>query len=318
MKKLKQQFLEVSDALALGNPAIIEKDFWVVALLVELKCVILESHQMLFSGGTALAKSNVKIMRMSEDVDIKLIPNQAFNALSLSKKKSTRKNLIAKIEGSILQSGRFTVENRLVCNEYRYVEYELKYPQQFSQAPCLRPIIKLELMETRLFLDMENRPIQSLVAELYKLPEEISAFSCISIQATLVEKILSMLRRTMLAKRNADRKDDVTLVRHIYDVHCICVQGIDVAQPLDIESLIPLFQRVLQEDIARFGNPHPEFVANPAQELQLGLEELEQNPLFRQRFKDFLTPMVFNPQSHDFDICFASFKRIAQVLMNNI
>ena len=118
MKKLKQQFLEVSDALALGNPAIIEKDFWVVALLVELKRVILESHQMLFSGGTALAKSNVKIMRMSEDVDIKLIPNQAFNALSLSKNKSTRKNLIAKIEGSILQSGRFTVENRLVCNEY--------------------------------------------------------------------------------------------------------------------------------------------------------------------------------------------------------
>lgn len=37
MKKLKQQFLEVSDALALGNPAIIEKDYWVVALLSELE-----------------------------------------------------------------------------------------------------------------------------------------------------------------------------------------------------------------------------------------------------------------------------------------
>ncbi len=77
MEKLKQQFLEVSDALELGNPAIIEKDYWVVALLAELAEIESDSHQMVFSGGTALAKSNVKILRMSEDVDIKLIPKPA-------------------------------------------------------------------------------------------------------------------------------------------------------------------------------------------------------------------------------------------------
>jgi len=73
MKKLKQQFLEVSDALALGNPAIIEKDYWVVALLAELEALSVETHKLVFSGGTALAKSDVKILRMSEDVDIKLM-----------------------------------------------------------------------------------------------------------------------------------------------------------------------------------------------------------------------------------------------------
>ncbi|TOO27933.1 inorganic pyrophosphatase/exopolyphosphatase, partial [Vibrio parahaemolyticus] len=45
MKKLKQQFLEVSDALALGNPAIIEKDYWVVALLAELEVLSVETHK---------------------------------------------------------------------------------------------------------------------------------------------------------------------------------------------------------------------------------------------------------------------------------
>lgn len=44
MEKLKQQFLEVSDALELGNPAIIEKDYWVVALLSELAKVKGASH----------------------------------------------------------------------------------------------------------------------------------------------------------------------------------------------------------------------------------------------------------------------------------
>ncbi|EPG0368420.1 nucleotidyl transferase AbiEii/AbiGii toxin family protein, partial [Photobacterium damselae] len=127
------------------------------------------------------------------------------------------------------------------------------------------------------------------------------------------EKIISMLRRTMLAKRDENRKDDQTLVRHIYDVYCI-----DATQPIDIESLSPLFNAVLQEDITRFGNQHDEFVNNPSKELQSGLSELEANSLYRQRFEAFVTPMVFNQQPHDFDICFASFKRIAALLIKKI
>jgi hypothetical protein len=45
MKKLKQQFLEVSDALALGNPAIIEKDYWVVALLGDLEALSFDTRR---------------------------------------------------------------------------------------------------------------------------------------------------------------------------------------------------------------------------------------------------------------------------------
>ncbi len=101
-----------------------------------------------------------------------------------------------------------------------------------------------------------------------------------------------MLRRTMLVKRDSERKDDATLVRHIYDIHCI-----DAEQQLDFEALMPLFQTVLQEDVKRFGNQHPKFVANPVQELQLGLQKLESNPIFRQRFANFVIPMVFNTET---------------------
>ncbi|HDY8063800.1 TPA: nucleotidyl transferase AbiEii/AbiGii toxin family protein [Vibrio vulnificus] len=313
MNALKQQFLEVSDALELGNPAIIEKDFWVVALLAELAKVSPEYHQMVFSGGTALAKSNVKILRMSEDVDIKLIPNQAFDELSRAKKKAVRKAWVNEIEQAITHSERFTVETRSVRDEYRYVEFELRYPQQFSQVPCLRPIIKLELIETIPLLNVESRSIQSLVAELYQQPHEVSSFDCVSVYATLVEKIISMLRRTMSVKRNTERSDDVALVRHIYDVHCITKLTMS-----ELNSIDGLFKAVLEEDIARFGNQHAEFVANPKQELQLGLKELEENPIFRQRFQEFVTPMVFNTEPHDFDTCFASFKRIAASLIEKI
>ncbi|SFN53100.1 nucleotidyl transferase AbiEii/AbiGii toxin family protein [Xenorhabdus japonica] len=116
----------------------------------------------------------------------------------------------------------------------------------------------------------------------------------------------------MLVKRNSERKDDATLIRHIYDVHCI-----DADQKLDFETLMPLLQTVLQEDVKRFGNQHAEFVANPVQELQPGLQELESNYMFYNMFTDFITPMVFNTETLDFDTCFASFKRIAQSLMNS-
>lgn len=141
----------------------------------------------------------------------------------------------------------------------------------------------------------------------------MSSFDCVSVYATLVEKIISMLRRTMSVKRNTERSDDVALVRHIYDVHCITKLTMS-----ELNSIDGLFKAVLEEDIARFGNQHAEFVANPKQELQLGLKELEENPIFRQRFQDFVTPMVFNTEPHDFDTCFASFKRIAASLIEKI
>ena len=54
MKKLKINFLEVSDAFIIGNPAIPEKDYWVVALLAQLVTLNFDTHQMVFSGGIAL------------------------------------------------------------------------------------------------------------------------------------------------------------------------------------------------------------------------------------------------------------------------
>ncbi len=61
-------FLDVSDALGMGNPAIVEKDYYVVALLALLSKLSSDTHSLIFSGGTALAKSGIDIHRMSEDI----------------------------------------------------------------------------------------------------------------------------------------------------------------------------------------------------------------------------------------------------------
>lgn len=309
--KLKKQFLEVSDALELGNPSIIEKDYWVVSLLTILENVTSEHHQLVFSGGTALAKSNIKILRMSEDVDIKMIPNHKFLSFTRARRKAVRKEFIQVLLDKLDGHPDLIYSKKTVLDEYRYVEIEIKYPQQYHQAPCLRPYIKLELIETIELQGTEFRSISSLVAESYKTPAEVSTLQCISIDSTLVEKIISMLRRTMSVKRDPIRKDDETLVRHIYDVHCISTTHV-----IDFKVLRPMFDTVLEEDKSRYGNQHKEFVDNPHHELRLGLKELQTNENIRKRFEEFVGPMVYNKAPHDFLTCLASFKRIATELIN--
>jgi predicted nucleotidyltransferase component of viral defense system len=308
--KLKKQFLEVSDALELGNPSITEKDYWVVSLLAMLENVASEHHQLVFSGGTALAKSNIKILRMSEDVDIKLIPTQEFLDKGNGAKRKARKVLVEYIIAKLVEHPYLNYSDKSVSDNYRYVEIEIEYPQQYHQAPCLRPYIKLEFIETIEIQEVENRSISSLVAQSYKQPAEVNAISCISIDSTLVEKVLSMLRRTMLVKRDPKRKDDETLVRHIYDVHCISVE-----HEIDMDVLKPMFNVVLEEDKRRYGNQHQEFVDDPKNELKLGLVELETNVEFRNRFDAFVAPMVYSAEPYDFDTCFTSFKDISEQLL---
>lgn len=85
-------FVDIADALGLGNPAIVEKDYYVVQLLQHISALELEYHQIVFSGGTALAKSAIKTYRMSEDVDLKLVPKPAFSKLaSRNAKRNARK-----------------------------------------------------------------------------------------------------------------------------------------------------------------------------------------------------------------------------------
>ncbi len=79
-------FLDVSDALGMGNPAIVEKDYYVVALLKLLSGISSDTHSLVFSGGTALTKSGIKTHRMSEDVDIKIIPKDLLTEISKSQK----------------------------------------------------------------------------------------------------------------------------------------------------------------------------------------------------------------------------------------
>ncbi len=141
-------------------------------------------------------------------------------------------------------------------DEYRYTEIKVRYPQNFQQAPCLRPFIKLELIETALIGEIEDISISSLHNEVAHLKPEIDCFPTICLMTTQAEKLISMLRRTAGLHRSPnERADDEALVRHVYDTY-------QLQQELDHATKVLATQvaLIIDLDVGRYGNQHQEFV----------------------------------------------------------
>jgi predicted nucleotidyltransferase component of viral defense system len=283
-------FSDVSDVFGIGNPAIAEKDYYVVQLLKVLSQFPCEHHEMIFAGGTSLAKANIKLQRMSEDVDIKLVVLPSADSETKSAMRQHRKKIRTELTQLLNDTGIFKVnlDDIKSRDDNRYIEIPVQYTQNFTQAPCLRPFIKLELIETELLAGHTPMTICSLHNEaLQKIPE-IQSFNTVELISTQAEKILSMLRRTASFSRNPDRADDNALVRHIYDTY-----HLQQNQSFGPEDLAQLIAKGMKMDVSRYGRQHPEFVENPILELRYGLNEIATNGLYKQRYEAFVKPMVF-------------------------
>ena len=307
-------FLDVADALGMGNPAIVEKDYYVVALLKLLCELSFDTHFLVFSGGTALTKSGIKTHRMSEDVDIKIIPKDLTANTSKTKRKKARKALHLQLIAAINSDDYFSVENTpTVFDEYRYQQIDIRYPQAHSKAPCLRPFIKLELIETLLFDNVQSRNISSLVNEVTQQAPEVPLMDFSSIKSTQAEKLVSMLRRTASFARDNRRDDDPALIRHIYDTYYIQHAGL-----ANVQDVVPLVQKVIAEDITRYGNQHLELMAEPIIELKFALNVLQTNSLYETRFNEYVVPMIYGSHKLVWQEAFGVFKSFCKDVLNDV
>lgn len=312
MDKLQRSFLDVADALGLGSPAIVEKDYYVVELLRLLSALKFEYHDQVFAGGTALSKSGIQLNRMSEDVDIKLVP-KAENNLSRSAFKSERKGILAQVKETLQLSKLFHLEIEPVINdEYRYIELLIRYPQHFKQAPCLRPLLKLELIETTTVTPAKIMTISSIVKEVAKTADQDVEFLTTDFHETIVEKLIALLRRTASHARNPQREDDTALVRHVHDYFKVVSN-----KPMTESVLKELATKIIELDLLRYGRQHPEFAVSAKHELKFGLNLLKTNPVFEQRFNEFVLPMVYDQSPVTWSQAFDSVECAANMILGD-
>jgi predicted nucleotidyltransferase component of viral defense system len=201
-------FADVADAVRLPSPAFIEKDYFAVQLLKVISEIQWADGKLIFSGGTCLNKAHFQTYRMSEDLDLKFIPNEKFHKLSDSKKRKNRSNFGDVILQTIDNSNVFSLIQKESKNEGRYRCLSVNYPKTYRHN-SLRPELKLEFTEIAFqHLPSLEAPISSIYSEVTKQHHEITSLTCDHINIIMVEKFLGLLRRTAEVNRGHAEIDD--------------------------------------------------------------------------------------------------------------
>jgi len=298
-------FTDVADTLGIAHPAIVEKDYYAIQLLKLLLTLETPNYQLVFAGGTCLAKAHQNTCRMSEDIDIKLVPTEEILAKSRTEQRRLRRELHGQLQVLLEGSELFSlVETPVIQNEYRFQKFLIEYPASHDIFEALRPHLQLELTESVLLQDPINASLCSFYAEVAEQEREINEFVCVGLASTAAEKLVSLLRHTAAHVRDAEKKDDPTLIRHIYDLHLI------LTGKTNFDDIGALVQQVIAIDVEQFGNQHPEFSEDSIAELRFGFEQLKQNPVYQQRYKDFIGPLVYHPEPADWETAFAALEKL--------
>jgi len=305
-------FSDVADALGIAHPAIVEKDYYAVQLLKILSTLEIPGYTLVFAGGSCLAKVHQNTWRMSEDIDIKLVPKKKTRSLSREKRRQLRRDVHQKIIKLIQASDTFKLDGEpKKRNEGRFQQFLIQYPTHYDRFEALRPHLQLELTESPPLQNPVTSPLRSLYAEVAGQAHEVDQFACVTMESAAAEKFVSLLRRTATVARNRERADDPALIRHVYDLHLI------MNQEPDPERLKDLVNQVIETDVNQFGNQHPEFRENPTTELWFGFEQLKQDPIHQQRYKEFIGPLVYHPEPADWDTAFTNLKKMVQAILGN-
>lgn len=135
-----------------------------------------------------------------------------------------------------------------------------------------------------------------------------------AVAETLAEKVLSFLRRYSLHRSGRTLHTwDTTLVRHIYDVHCIVSQ-----MPEKLPESVNAFSLLLKGDVKEFGYQDISFEKNPRQVLIDSLRHAAIDIQIRNEYNEVLLPLVFGASRHPFSSAWTSFEKIAIKLINSL
>lgn len=276
---------------------------------------------LIFAGGTCLSKAHGLIQRMSEDIDIKVMLEDAPLGYSLKRGARGRlKDLQREVERCLTQMGFDYVthdshENPIMRDSRRYYCLMVSYAAHFQDtAGVLRPQLKLELIHRPPMLAAEAREMGYMLDEFIERtsPERFS-MTCITVAETLAEKVLSLLRRCAWNWDGYQRGDfDTALVRHIYDVWRIAE-----SRPEAIEPACHIFAALVSKDVEEFKGQHPQFDQDPYRTLRRSLASAADHDGLRADFEQRLKPLLYTPDKPDYQTCFVIFATVAEQMLNH-
>lgn len=302
---------DVAAELGINEPSLVEKDYQVVRTLSALTQVKSSDFELVFAGGTCLSKIFKNLQRMSEDVDIKILPTERGIPLSNTARRRALGDLKREIV-ELLKSAGFHIKESQSYNQNRHIELGLSYSALFTIADALRPTIKIELTLCDIELGRVDKKITSLIYQSLKKPPEIKAFSCAEVTHTAAEKLVALLRRTAASLRGIDGWSDETLIRHMYDLRII-------NKSLQMKDrFFDLVRDTVVSDGKQFQGRHPEFLENPCEEIKFALLALNEENIYRDHYDKFLGPLVYAKTKPTYLQCLNTLNTLSEKVLSRL
>jgi hypothetical protein len=240
---------------------------------------------------------------MSEDIDLKIVSDDPPTRPAL-------RHLREVITDSLHAAGfAFDPDNpahRESGNASRYTLYRLPYTPVSEGSGSLRPEIQIETAVWPLRIAPVELPVVSFVSEALKRPFEVDAMPCVSLVETAAEKFVALTRRAGAEFAAAGGPRDVTLVRHIYDLHAI-------REHYNLVEAAELARAIMLTDVEAYGHQFPAYREDPIRETIRAVELLAGDPGFTRRYADFLRDMVYDGQI-PFEVALPTITAFAKLL----
>lgn len=288
-----QLILEVQEFFGLPDPALVEKDYWVVQSLLTLANLRLgDDIRLVFGGGTALGRAHRLIKRMSEDIDLKIVCPRALSRAELRK---IRSDVCAALSAAGFLIDQADENSVLSRNASKYTLIRLPYPTVLDQSSALRPGIQIELTVSGARVPTVTLPITSFVAEATEQAPEIAAMACVATSQTLAEKFVALTRRVGEQRQEGAEMDEHatrelgTLLRHLYDLHVVLTPDI-------IDEVLSMIPAVLEGDRHQYGRSFPAYLADPSAAIMATIEAMEAEAIYAEQFQAFHQAMVYGEQ----------------------
>lgn len=223
-----------ANAMNIKDPALVEKDYWLMQVLWGLQRLNLNFH---LKGGTSLSKGYNCIHRFSEDIDIKIEPDEKLCRFKVysGKNHDDQKHRDSRVEyfdwiANYLRAkipGVTDVKRDFIFDDaqkYRNGGIRLHYNSHFS-AQGLKEGILLEVGFDR---TAPNQPRlisswaydRAAVAGVATIDNRAVDVLCYEPKFTFVEKLQAVVRKFRLYKENKLGANlPANFIRHYYDLH---------------------------------------------------------------------------------------------------
>lgn len=343
LEELKDQIEETAQTLNLEVGAV-EKDVHVTKVIHTLADIDNKYYQLIFQGGTSLAKAHQIIPRMSEDVDYRVQSKEAASNLGRYARRKHLRDFRQEIIERIQKAGFSLVEDARVFYEGEYMQLKLKYDSIFDQkydqkndeknvqniGSSLKPFVAIDFFVSNVRMPSTDHAVTTLIRQTLGpgVDHPIKDIKCLDVIETAAEKWVGVTRRIATAKFR-QYYNDPTLIRHLYDLYNIQLKynlGEGFEEKIHEKTLeknngklIKNFGEIFSEltkDIIiserkKFKIHNLEYSNDPLGEIKRASLELHK-PEWKQSWDNFINDMVFDSSSPSYDEVLNKFLKLSE------